>query len=506
MDDSNDILQQVLGAISEISKDIQEKLHKVKEREDQIEVDFTTFKNTSETLIKELRANVDNGLESIKTGMEKSLTANIAVIQNSISETKAGIKNDLSKQLLQLSENIQNIEQKSAQKYEEIISLVEKNNTELTASTQKNISECQGQITQLKMLTDSNEKSTNENITKFKETFLEKLDFETTQLKQISSNNIKELHEQLENIKITVNDITTNVGSRFDNFHEKIIGIQDDITKKFTQTDVQLESSRKELDSVVSSTKQELDTKVSDLTGNLTNKIQTIEENWSNKFTDVNEHFSKLFSIGENHSNVILNMTDLINGLRESYLKNFNELKDDQKNIMTSFQKIITGLGENIRNEVIILSKDVRNQLDTFAKDSSTLFMLKSDGDRIDDQQKTLDKELRLKTETIRQELIHSFDDSLKNFDSAIKDSINSVNEVKIELEKYKDEIESMIERKVNEKYEFVFEVLSSVLMRAETLTSLVREARIVSPTKVEVPIKELTSSVSVTNPQVENK
>ena len=65
MDDSNDILQQVLGAISEISKDIQEKLHKVKEREDQIEVDFTTFKNTSETLIKELRANVDNGLESI---------------------------------------------------------------------------------------------------------------------------------------------------------------------------------------------------------------------------------------------------------------------------------------------------------------------------------------------------------------------------------------------------------------------------------------------------------
>lgn len=501
MDESNDVLQQVLAAISEISKDLQGKLLKINEREDKLEADLRTTKDTSEALINELKENVKNNLDSLGTGVEKNLVSNIANIQNSISEIKAGMKNDLAKQSALLLSNIQDNEKNFTQKYEDLLSQFGKNKNEFTGLIQTSISPIQTQVNQLKTTVDTSEKNIEEKIVKFNASMLEKINTETTQMDQRYSSIIKDFQGQFEDSNKNIHDLTTNTGSRFDNIHEKILGIQDDITKGFAKADTQLESSRKELNSLISSVNQELETKISNLTDNFTNKMQTSENNWSNKFTEANAQVTKLISIGENHSTTILNVTDLMKELRESYLKNFEELKNDQRNIMTSFQKIITGLGENIRNEVIILSKDVRNQLDNFAKESSTLFMLKSDGDRIDDRQKNLDIELRSKSETIRHELVQTLDDSLKNFEAAIKDSINSVNEVKFELEKYKDEIESMIERKVNEKYEFVFEILSSVLTRAETLTSLVREARIVSTSKVEIPIKELTSNSTIVHP-----
>ena len=53
---------------------------------------------------------------------------------------------------------------------------------------------------------------------------------------------------------------------------------------------------------------------------------------------------------------------------------------------------------------------------------------------------------------------------------------------MKLDIEKYKDEILSLIERKVNEKYDFLFDILGNVLTKTEELKIIARDA------KLEVP------------------
>ncbi|MHA2363675.1 MAG: hypothetical protein ACXAC7_06940, partial [Candidatus Hodarchaeales archaeon] len=79
----------------------------------------------------------------------------------------------------------------------------------------------------------------------------------------------------------------------------------------------------------------------------------------------------------------------------------------------------------------------------------------------------------------------------------AIKDSIASVDVYRVELERYKDEIESLVERKVNEKYEFSIEILGNLVTKAEHLSYLIKEASTKVPPAIKVPVPGITEQQS---------
>ena len=91
--------------------------------------------------------------------------------------------------------------------------------------------------------------------------------------------------------------------------------------------------------------------------------------------------------------------------------------------------------------------------------------------------------------------LIETLDENVQKFNSAIKESISSVDEYRVDLERFKDDIESLIERKVNEKTEFSMELFNNLLTKAEHLRKLIQDSKITNIPKIAVPIPEIKGS-----------
>jgi hypothetical protein len=475
-----DTTKQVIEFVSEISKDVADRLknydEKFNEMISNLDKELESAKNESKGELTKINELLLKGVEDLKS----SLSSAIANIQNEISETKVGIKKDITDVTDNLGNKITTIETETDKLSKEITKKDELLRTSLQESEKT-----------LKEDMVSNSSELEENLKKFIN------DMDSQNKEKLNSSNIKiqeletSLGAQIKSVSEQTTNFSSNTSSRFDNLMEKLLEIKENFNKNLEDNSIKNQEKIDKYSESAETKFSDINNLVSQVKKELNTQMGGIKLDLEEKFSNLHNQRKQFFSITQNHSEGILSLTDVLEDIRVNYLKNFGEIKDDQKNMMESFKKIIVGSSENLRNEVIVFSKEVQRQLSGFEKDSKTNFLLKTDGEAIDERVKTLDRDLRQKAETIRTDLVQSLDENVKKFDSAVKDSLNEVHSVKLELERYKDEIESMIERKVNEKFEFVQEILSNVVIKSETLSTLIKDSKIKGPEVVKVPVEK---------------
>ncbi|MHA1989958.1 MAG: hypothetical protein ACW981_00345 [Candidatus Hodarchaeales archaeon] len=475
-----DTTKQVIDFVSEISNDVKDRLKNYDEKFNgmisNLDKELESTKKESKQELGKINELLLKGVEDLKT----SLSSAIANIQNEISETKVGIKKDYTDVTDNLTTKITSIE-----------AVADKLSNEITQKDETLRSSIQEFEKTLKEDIVSNSSELEENLKKHIN------DMDSQNKEKINSSNLKiqeletSLGAQIKDISEQTTNFSTNTSSRFDNIMEKLLEVKETFDKNLEDTNIKNQDKIDKYSESAENKFSNINNLVSQVKEEINKQMGIIKLELEKKFSDLLKQQKQFFSITQNHSEGILSLTDVLEDIRGNYLKNFGEIKDDQKNMMESFKKIIVGSSENLRNEVIVFSKEVQRQLSGFEKDSKTNFLLKTDGEAIDEKVKTLDRDLRQKAETIRTDLVQSLDENVRKFDSAVKDSLNEVHSVKLELERYKDEIESMIERKVNEKFEFVQEILSNVVIKSETLSTLIKDSKIKGPEVVKVPVEK---------------
>ncbi|MHA1512668.1 MAG: hypothetical protein ACTSRJ_01210 [Candidatus Hodarchaeales archaeon] len=86
--------------------------------------------------------------------------------------------------------------------------------------------------------------------------------------------------------------------------------------------------------------------------------------------------------------------------------------------------------------------------------------------------------------------MTHNLQKSVKEYEVLIDEQSENIQSYKDELERIQREIQAVIDRKVNEKYEAVFSLLATVALHTEELMILIKTAEIQIPKEVKVSKK----------------
>ena len=507
---SEDAKQMITDFVQDISKDLQRHLKEFRVKTDNNEAEIAKLnkiiddlKKKSDQELLSLNVLINKGVDELKATLEKSIASNAGSLQNSLSETKAGFKSEIQNALSKSEQRYASLEEKTNSGLKEINQRFTKETEELRSTIENDVKVLHGEI----------QAEHSEALSKIGE-------MSTT------------AENELARVEKSFNDTSASTASRFDNLLERLNSLkeefssslvameektQESVTKVRSENEQQLQESEKRIAESQDQMDKKFETLVTDLKSTLevmsenfnkknkdltellvitkrdfTGQISSLQDSWNKNYSMVASEQGNLQQLAKNHSDGLLTFSTVLDELRKGQQKGIEEIKNDQKTLMQSFQRIISGASENVRNEVKMFSKEVQRQLGGFSKENSLNFMAKADGDRVNDRLKTLDLDLRSKTEAIRSELVRSLEDSLKSFEGAMKTSLASVSEMKIELEKYKDEIDFIIERKANERFEYVYEILTGVLSKAEQLSSLFRDSKVSIPKSIEVPVQKL--------------
>ena len=288
--------------------------------------------------------------------------------------------------------------------------------------------------------------------------------------------------------------------------NQNLSTISNDVKNQSLSTAEQFEKSASEVATELQRLTDEFNTNLQKINDEINTKFenqQSLISNLSSQteltISGINRKIDKFFDISNNHAEV-LKVFEEITGQINSNIDQANQMvKKDQELLLESFQKIIVGQAENLRNELLTFSKEIRTNLSKFNDDIASKFTPIDETKQLNEKIKTLDTELHARSDNIRTQLIETLDENVKKFDSSIKESISSVDEYRVDLERFKDDIESLIERKVNEKTEFSMELFNNLLTKAEYISKLVFDSKVPNVPKIDRPIPEIKNTESNT-------
>ena len=318
-----------------------------------------------------------------------------------------------------------------------------------------------------------------------------------------------------EDVSKGLESVSKTFQESLDTLRNQVLALDEDLTSKFQSADnQQAESTAEQFERSASETATELQR----LTEDMESKVQQLKEEVTVKFdnqqslltnlssqTDmsvnsIKKELDKFFEISDNHSSVLKVFEEIIGQIHANIEQASLEVKKDQELLLESFQKIIVGQAENLRNELLTFSKEIRTNLSKFNEDTASKYTSIDETAKVNERIKSLDNDLHTRSENIRKQLIETLEENIQKFDSSIKNSISSVEEYRVDLERFKDDIESLIERKVNEKTEFSMELFNNLLTKAEHISKLIQDSRVSKVPKISVPIPEIKDSSSEEN------
>jgi chromosome segregation ATPase len=379
--------------------------------------------------------------------MTKQVEKESETTSNNISGLKDSVMNFINKSLAEIKEE-------NKQNLSEVKNLIEQTNTELnnlktyTESQNKELSLQKGQFNSFKEEQNNRNQEFNTFITEFK-----------TNLESINSSLIEKIEKSTQKIEESLNE------------------------------------TKNTIDSKIAQTENEIAETLNLVNENVKNQISEQRQSISNLESSTQGGFEKVFVVIDNHANALKSYGSIFNQLKSNIELSVEDLKKDQENLMSSIQKIIMGQIENIRNELLTFSKEIRTNLNKFESSQDTKFTTLHETKKLTEKVIQLEDQLRAKSEDMRKELSSYVEEAVKKFDSAIKQSISSVDEYRVDLERFKDDIESLIERKVNEKTEFSNELFNNLLTKSEQLTQLIRDSKIDKIPEIAIPIPEIKDS-----------
>ena len=500
---SEDIISELVNSVKELSEKNFSLALKVNELESKIvQVDQNK---------KEL-ASIKTGLDAAttdRTAIKDLLNLKINEVKNTLDERISSIKNDIvlvKEDLNHLGNDYTGIKQNLVDLHSEI----EKVLKQMSSETIKNLETIRSIMDQK----ITNNTSTIANLQK-------ELESKSKEFNDANQSTNTSLQEK-------INELTNSITNLSNEFSNKLELAQSSLTEGFTKGDTETrqlletnqEQNTKKIDEAVTSLQNDLknleDTNnalFEKTTTETANELQQMTETVNKKFDDqhslltnlssqtdmnlntVRSQIDKFFDITDNHSQVLQAFEQITGQIHGTIERASLEVKKDQELLLESFQKIIVGQAENLRNELLTFSKEIRTNLSKFNELSDSQYTSKDETNKISEKIKSLDEELRSRSENIRKELITTVEESVQKFNTAIKESISSVDEYRVDLERFKDDIESLVERKVNEKNEFSMELFNNLLTKAEHISKLIHESKITSVPPIAFPIPEIKNS-----------
>ncbi|MFX1504748.1 MAG: hypothetical protein ACFFDC_01420 [Promethearchaeota archaeon] len=233
----------------------------------------------------------------------------------------------------------------------------------------------------------------------------------------------------------------------------------------------------------------ELNDKISSLNQNQ-EKLQLEIENYVEKTQEqfgslaktielVGDGLSQLEQLNKNHALLIEEQRNSLSQFKHKLKELISLSKEDQKTHFENFSRIIESYNENIRTELTIATQSLKESDTQILDEVSASFMPKKVGKELQKTIADLSNELKMEAQKTRDDLIQGLQENVQEYEKTMEEQNTSIKNYQKQLEQFQDEILAIIDRKVNEKYEVIFSLLSKVALQAEELTLLIKASEI---------------------------
>jgi len=225
----------------------------------------------------------------------------------------------------------------------------------------------------------------------------------------------------------------------------------------------------------------------------------------------VGEGLEQLDSTSKNHASALEDQRTSLSQFKHKLKELISLTKDDQKTHFENFSRLLESYNENIRTEMSLIAQTMRKSDIEILNEVSNHYTRKKVGENLKQKINDLAKELELEAKKTRDELVLGLEKTVKEYETIMEEQTTRIKKQQQELEHFQDEIQAVIDRKVNEKYELVFSLLSKVAMHAEELALFMKTTEIQIPrsltdTATEAPKKIPTNNKELTDEPIKTK
>ena len=270
---------------------------------------------------------------------------------------------------------------------------------------------------------------------------------------------------------------TQNVENRFEELAAKLNAVEEKFATNLSQ----------EIDNIntkIDSTNLAQDTTQSQLNDH-SEKTQANFDSFAKTIGMVGDGLEQLNQINQNHAAALEEQRDSLRQFKQKLKELVSLTKADQKAHFENFSRIVESYNENIRTELTITAHSLKESDTKILDEVSASFMSRKIGEELKQKIVDLADELEEEARKTRDDLIQGLEKNVQEYEKTMKEQTDSIKSYQRELKEFQDEIISIIDRKVNEKFEVVFSLLSNVAVLAEELALLMKTSEIQIPSSV---------------------
>jgi len=320
--------------------------------------------------------------------------------------------------------------------------------------------------------------------------------------------------EEIQELKNSIIDHSEKLNLNKQEIEKVSSEFSQEIEKTSTELTQFVEKTSNELSESIELAQQEFKTNLDEQNKNLNENIQdqeiklaedisTLSEQLQSQTKNVTNLLDILGTGMEQLGEVTKEHTDSLNVIRDS-IQNFKDKlqeivslsKKDQQTHFENFSRILESFNENIRTELTLTTQNLKESDIDILNEVSEHYTRKKVGEELQESFSNLSKQLQTQTTKTTEDLTHNLQNSVKEYEVLIEEQSGNIQNYKEELGRIQGEIQAVIDRKVNEKYEAVFSLLATVALHTEELMMLIKTAEIQIPKEVKTRIKEIPLEV----------
>jgi chromosome segregation ATPase len=231
-------------------------------------------------------------------------------------------------------------------------------------------------------------------------------------------------------------------------------------------------------------------------------KTQTQIDGIATALDIIGKGLEQLDSMSKRHTSALEEQRGSLAQFKHKLKELISLTKDDQKTHFENFSRLLESYNENIRTEMSLIAQSMKKSDIEILNEVANHYTRKKVGENLKQKISDLAKELELEATKTREELVLGLEKTVKEYETVMEEQTTRIKKQQQELEHFQDEIQAVIDRKVNEKYELVFSLLSKVAMHAEELALFMKTAEI----QIPEPVTDIDTEISEEEPEVEEE
>ena len=321
--------------------------------------------------------------------------------------------------------------------------------------------------------------------TKFSEIDENYTTFQESQSKQ--EEEIHELKDSITNNSIQIDLNKQEIEKNSTDFAESVEntskGLSESIESVEQEFKAELDERNKDLNQKI----QDQEKSLTDEISALSDQMQSQAKNVSNVLDMLGTGMEQLDQVTQAHTNSLNEVRDSIQNFKDKLQEIVSLSKKDQQTHFENFSRILESFNENIRTELTLTTQNLKESDIDILNEVAEHYTRKKVGVDLQESFSTLSEQIQIQTAKTRDDLTHNMQKSVKEYEILIDKQSEDIQNYKNELERIQREIQAVIDRKVNEKYEAVFSLLATVALHTEELMILIKTAEIQIPKEVKV-------------------